>query len=146
MKFNKIIVSETLELSKDLGLVVEVVEGKEDDVLTLWLQYKNKEGEWAYKSSKGATGIRIPMKNNLQKFLSDNLVSAFKASKEHIKEVKKDVASKIDDMTEEEKAILLKALLAKETKEEPKKSTKKSTKKEDTLDLTLENVLKALKK
>jgi hypothetical protein len=87
------------------------------------------------------------MKPHLQKFLSANLTSAFKASKEHIKEVKKDVASKIDDMTEEEKSILLKALIEKSKGKEEKstkKTTKKSTKK-DELDLTLENLLKKLK-
>jgi hypothetical protein len=85
MKYNKILVSKVLALRDDLGLIIEVNEGQpgKPNDLVLWLQYKAQNGDWAYKGSQGATGIRIPMTNELEKFITDGLKAGFEASKKY---------------------------------------------------------------
>lgn len=137
--YNKITVSKVFELRKDLGLIVEVnqgTSGKPNDIV-LWLQYKDDVGQWQYKGSKGATGIRIPIVDGLEKFLLDTVKTSVDASNKfnasNASKGKIDINALDDDM----KADLLKALLqaGKEgTKEEPKEEPA----------ITLENVLSLL--
>lgn len=139
--YTKINVSKVFELRKDLGLIVEVnqgANGKPNDIV-LWLQYKDDVGQWQYKGSKGATGIRIPIVDGLEKFLLEVIKASidssnkFNASNKAITKGKIDINALSDDM----KADLLKALLKagkEETKEEPKEESA----------ITLENVLSLL--
>ena len=144
--YTKINVSKVFELRKDLGLIVEVnqgANGKPND-LVLWLQYKDDSGAWQYKGSKGATGIRIPLIDGLDKFLLEtikasvdasnkfNASNASNASKSKVdfKALSKDINTLSDDI----KADLLKALL-----QAGKAETKEETKEEPAI--TLENVL-----
>ena len=145
--YNKINVSKVFELRKDLGLIVEVnqgTSGKPND-LVLWLQYKDDSGAWQYKGSKGATGIRIPLIDGLEKFLletikasvdASNKFNASNASKGKIdfNALSKDINTLSDDI----KADLLKALL-----QAGKAETKEETKEEPAI--TLENVLSLFK-
>lgn len=137
--YTKIAVSKVFELRKDLGLIVEVnqgASGKPND-LVLWLQYKDDAGQWQYKGSKGATGIRIPIADGLEKFLlevikasmdASNKFNASNASKGKI-DIKA-LSEDINSLSEDVKAKLLKALLQ-AGKEEPKEEPA----------ITLENVL-----
>jgi hypothetical protein len=134
--YTKINVSKVLELRADLGLIVEVnqgTSGKPNDIV-LWLQYKDDAGQWQYKGSKGATGIRIPIVDGLEKFLLDTVKASIDASNK-FNASNKAAKGKIDinALSEDMKADLLKALLQAgkaETKEEPA--------------ITLENVLSLL--
>lgn len=133
--YNKITVSKVMKLREDLGLIVEVnqgTSGKPND-LVLWLQYKDDVGQWQYKGSKGATGIRIPIIDGLEKFLLDTIKASIDASNKFNASNSKgniDINSLSDDM----KADLLKALL---------QAGKEETKKEESA-ITLENVLSLL--
>lgn len=135
--YNKIAVSKVFELRNDLGLIVEVNQGTSGKVndLVLWLQYKDDTGAWAYKGSKGATGIRIPIVEGLEKFLLDTIKASvdssnkFNASNKAVSKGKIDINSLSEDM----KADLLKALL---------QAGKEETKKDPAI--TLENVLSLL--
>lgn len=134
--YTKINVSKVFELRADLGLIVEVnqgTSGKPNDIV-LWLQYKDDAGQWQYKGSKGATGIRIPIVEGLEKFLLDTVKASIDASNK-FNASNKAAKGKIDinALSEDMRADLLKALLQAgkvETKEEP--------------GITLENVLSLL--
>lgn len=132
MSYVKILVSKVMELREDLGLVVEVnagTSGKVND-LVLWLQYKDSNGAWAYKGSKGATGIRIPMVNGLDKFLIDNVKASVDASnKFNATNVNKANNFDVNSLSDEDKATLL-ALLIGNAKATPSEPT-----------LSLENIL-----
>ena len=135
--YNKITVSKVMELREDLGLIVEVnqgTSGKPNDIV-LWLQYKDDVGQWQYKGSKGATGIRIPIIDGLEKFLLDTIKASIDASNK-FNASNKAVNGKIDinSLSDDMKADLLKALL---------QAGKEETKKEESA-ITLENVLSLL--
>jgi len=139
--YTKITVSKVFELRKDLGLIVEVnqgASGKPND-LVLWLQYKDDNGAWAYKGSWGATGIRIPIVDGLEKFLLDTVKTSVDASNKFNASNKAASKGKIDinALSEDMKADLLKALL-----QAGKAETKEETKEEP--GITLENVLSLL--
>lgn len=136
--YTKITVSKVFELRQDLGLIIEVnqgTSGKAND-LVLWLQYKDDNGDWQYKGSKGATGIRIPIIDGLDKFLLDTIKTSIDASNKFNASKSKgniDINTLSDDM----KADLLKALL-----KANKAETKEENKEEPAI--TLENVLSLL--
>lgn len=134
--YTKINVSKVLELRADLGLIVEVnqgTSGKPND-LVLWLQYKDDAGQWQYKGSKGATGIRIPIVDGLEKFLLDTIKSSIDASNKFNASNKADKGKiDINTLSDDMKADLLKALL----------QANKESKKDETA-ITLENVLSML--
>lgn len=114
MSYTKVLVSKVLELREDLGLVIEVnagANGKAND-LVFWLQYKDSNGAWAYKGSKGATGIRIPMTNGLDKFLMDNIKLSFDASNKYVATSKAKTNIDVNSLDDATKASLLQALLA----------------------------------
>jgi hypothetical protein len=114
MAYTKILVSKVMELREDLGLIIEVnagTNGKVND-LVLWLQYKDSNGAWAYKGSKGATGIRIPMSNGLDKFLMDNIKLSFDASTKYVATSKANTSIDVNSLDDVTKANLLQALLA----------------------------------
>lgn len=137
--YNKIIVSKVLELRKDLGLIVEVnqgTSGKPND-LVLWLQYKDDAGQWQYKGSKGATGIRIPVIDGLEKFLLDTIKTSIDASNKFNASITSKGNIDINSLSDDMKADLLKALL-----QAGKEETKKESKEESAI--TLENVLSLL--
>lgn len=136
--YTKIIVSKVFELRQDLGLIIEVnqgTSGKPND-LVLWLQYKNDVGEWAYKGSKGATGIRIPIVVGLEKFLLDTIKTSIDASNKFNASITSKGNIDINSLSDDVKADLLKALLQ-AGKEETKKENKEAA-------ITLENVLSLL--
>lgn len=133
--YNKIIVSKVFELRQDLGLIMEVnqgTNGKPND-LVLWLQYKDDAGQWQYKGSKGATGIRIPVIDGLEKFLVDTIKTSIDASNKFNASTSKNID--INSLSEDMRADLLKALLQAGSKEETKKGEAA---------ITLENVLSLL--
>lgn len=114
MAYTKILVSKVMELREDLGLIIEVnagTNGKVND-LVLWLQYKDANGTWQYKGSKGATGIRIPMSNGLEKFLIDNIKLSFDASSKYVATSKANANIDVNSLDDVTKANLLQALLA----------------------------------
>ncbi len=86
--YTKLVTSNVFPLLSDLGLIVEVNEGKtgKPNTLVLWLQYKDDKGQWQFKGSKGSTGIHIPIVDGLAKFLNDSLKEAFDVSAKHDKE------------------------------------------------------------
>ena len=137
MAYVKITVSKVFELRKDLGLVIEVnagANGKVND-LVFWLQYKDANGLWQYKGSQGATGIRIPMANGVEKFIIDNVKTSIDASnKFNASNVNKTSnAFDVNSLSDEDKATLLALLIgnAKATPSEPA--------------LSLENILSSVK-
>lgn len=138
--YNKITVSKVFELRQDLGLIMEVnqgTSGKPND-LVLWLQYKDDAGQWQYKGSKGATGIRIPITDGLEKFLLDTIKTSIDASNKFNASNKTSKGNiDINTLSDDMKADLLKALLQ-AGKEEPKKESKEEPA------ITLENVLSLL--
>ena len=133
MAYVKILVSKVMELREDLGLVIEVnagANGKVND-LVFWLQYKDANGAWQYKGSQGATGIRIPLVEGVEKFIIDNVKSSVDASnKFNATNINKTSNGfDVNSLSDEDKAILLALLIgnAKATPSEP--------------DLSLENIL-----
>lgn len=114
MSYTKVLVSKVMELREDLGLIIEVnagTNGKVND-LVLWLQYRDANGAWQYKGSKGATGIRIPMTNGLDKFLMDNIKLSFDASNKYVATSKASANIDVNSLDDATKASLLQALLA----------------------------------
>ena len=133
MAYVKILVSKVMELREDLGLVIEVnagANGKVND-LVFWLQYKDANGAWQYKGSQGATGIRIPLVEGVEKFIIDNVKASVDASnKFNATNINKTSNGfDVNSLSDEDKAILLALLIgnAKATPSEP--------------DLSLENIL-----
>ena len=133
MAYVKILVSKVMELREDLGLVIEVnagANGKVND-LVFWLQYKDANGAWQYKGSQGATGIRIPLVEGVEKFIIDNVKASVDASnKFNATNINKTSNGfDVNSLSDEDKAILLALLIgnAKTTPSEP--------------DLSLENIL-----
>lgn len=111
-------VTKVLELRNDLGLIVEVNEGapgKPNDMV-FWLQYKNNEGQWAYKGSNGATGIRIPLTNGLDKFLIDAIKAGKDASDKFVATKPQATAginaNALNSLSDADKIALLQALQA----------------------------------
>lgn len=133
MEYNKIVASKTLEIKEGLGLIVELTEGKQANTLSLWLQYKTEEGQWAHKSTKGANAIRIPVINGLAEFLSSNLTTVFEMDKKH---TPKEVASKIDVKKLDNETI--QAMLKQLGIEIPEVKTPKKAKKEETKELEID--------
>ena len=137
MAYVKIIVSKVFELRKDLGLVIETNQGSNGKVndLVLWLQYKDSNGAWQYKGSQGATGIRIPMVNGVEKFIIDNVKSSVDASNKFnaSNTSKANNGFDVNSLSDEDKATLLALLIgnAKATPSEPA--------------LSLENILSSVK-
>ena len=133
MAYVKILVSKVMELREDLGLVIEVnagANGKVND-LVFWLQYKDANGAWQYKGSQGATGIRIPLVEGVEKFIIDNVKASVDASnKFNATNINKTSNGfDVNSLSDEDKTILLALLIgnAKATPSEP--------------DLSLENIL-----
>ena len=133
MAYVKILVSKVMELREDLGLVIEVnagANGKVND-LVFWLQYKDANGLWQYKGSQGATGIRIPLVEGVEKFIIDNVKASVDASNKFnaSNTSKANNGFDVNSLSDEDKAILL-ALLIGNTKATPSEP-----------DLSLENIL-----
>ena len=133
MAYVKILVSKVMELREDLGLVIEVnagANGKVND-LVFWLQYKDANGAWQYKGSQGATGIRIPLVEGVEKFIIDNVKASVDASnKFNATNINKTSNGfDVNSLSDEDKAILL-ALLIGNAKATPSEPT-----------LSLENIL-----
>ena len=133
MAYIKILVSKVMELREDLGLVIELNAGSNGKVndLVFWLQYKDANGKWQYKGSQGATGIRIPMVNGVEKFIIDNVKSSVDASNKFnaSNANKTSNAFDVNSLSDEDKATLL-ALLIGNAKATPSEPT-----------LSLENIL-----
>ena len=73
-KYPKLYQSKIIELSPESALIVEVTKGRSNNVMSLWLMYRDDNGEWAYTGTRnGAKNIRIPMSAPAIDFISDEM-------------------------------------------------------------------------
>ena len=84
MEYNKLAVSKTLEVKEGLGLIIELTEGKSENVLSLWLQYKDTEGQWKHKATKGASAIRVPLNKEVADFIVDSIKGMQLVNEKHV--------------------------------------------------------------
>lgn len=136
MEYKKLMTSKVFEVNSTTGIIVELTETSKENYVSLWLQYRDASGQWAYKSTKGATSIRFPMTKEVGQFITASLATASDVNDKH---VKVDTASKVDvkKLTRAELLALLEEI------ETPKAKAPKAKAPEVEIDFTNE-LLKGL--
>lgn len=138
MSYNKLATSKTLEVKEGLGLILELTEGRGNNVLSLWLQYKDAEtGDWKHKSTKGANAIRLPISETVIDFIKGNLDSIMECEKRYTSKPKIDKDVNLKSLTKEQLLTLLAEI------DKPKEE---EVKKEDVLDISFAEFAKLTKR
>lgn|SRR5574343_635067 len=146
MEYKKLMTSKVYGISEEMGVIVEVVEGKKNNVLVIHQQYKDDDGNWAYKGVRnGSTAIRLPLTTELASYLVDSIKSADAINTKILASKPIDTEVKTSKMSLEElKAMIAKLEAEKASKEVIKKGTEKE-KKTDELELSFGDVSKMSK-
>ena len=117
--YNKIMESQVLALTEDLGIKAELTENTKgaNHYFVLHLQYKDDNGEWQYKGTKGSTSIRVALTKDLANFLLENIKLAwdtqtkFNANKAKVSKTPTIDVTALSKLSDADKQALLTALL-----------------------------------
>ena len=85
MEYKKLSVSKVFPINATTGLIIELTETSKENYVSFWLQYKDSNNDWQYKSTKGATSIRFPMTTEVASFIVSSLASVDEINKKHVK-------------------------------------------------------------
>ena len=77
--YEKLYVSEVVEISEGNGLIVEVTKGKGTNTVSIWMMYVNEEGQWSHTGTKsGPKNLKIPLNRKVIRFIASEMDKADK--------------------------------------------------------------------